>query len=310
MLRDLWNRYKLNLKNDRLDDTIWLYFNLLLDKALSIFEYEVNGDDDGNLTMFCQEFERRLILSGSCGVIPCPHDDALPLAVYAYGCVPTYYYDQYERFNWSSPLGAGEKIIVRNAPIFSNLPKAKRNDGDGIMVYNDSTHDGLYRLIYHYAELLTHLSLSIRSVSINMREPSAIPTVSTNRLAYLINNFKRKILNGDFKPMVDLGLSTVKWVDNKGVPSNTLSELYEVRKKILLEFYNSIGVKTGYEKKGNVISEELDSNDEMLRINVDDMLKHRQQAMKEIEKRFGILITVKLKGGGGNVSDGTSMQES
>lgn len=294
-------------KEQRLERTIKIYFNLLFDIALTRFKYSIvdlAGYDEYFVNQLLKEIERRLILTGMCGIIKKPNTKKIniPIAVYVYGYTPTWYFDFFKNFTWFSPVDAGECYNPKNIFIQSSYD-VSGNTSSGIVGFNDNTHDGLFELIYHYAELLAHLSISIRSVSINMREPSAIPSVSTSKLSYVINNFKAKILGGDFMPVTDLGLSTVKWVDNRGVNSNTLSELIESRKKLLLEFYNLLGVKTGYEKKGNVVVDELNANDEMLQLNFADMIKHRQELLGLIKDEYGINITVSLNTDGGGYDE-------
>lgn len=286
-------------KEDRLERLIHIYFNLLFDIALTRFKYRIIDKgvySEYFLNQLFLEVEKRLILAGVCAVIDKKDTGkTVPIAAYAYGYGVTWYFDFFDNFNWFSPVDSGYCKDEKNIDIeyqYSEDVKEK-----GLVGYNDSTHDGLFEFIYHYAETIAHLTLSIQCVSINMREPSSIPTVSTNRLAYVINNFKKKIFKGDFMPVEDLGLSTVKWVDNKGVTNNTLSELVETRKKMLLEFYNLLGVKTGYEKKGNVVTEELNANEEMLRLNFDDMLKHRGMFVDMINEKYGIKVEVYIKGG-------------
>ena len=62
-------------------------------------------------------------------------------------------------------------------------------------------------------------------------------------------------------------------------------------------FYNDIGVKTGYSKKGNMIQEEVEANDSMLLLNISDMLDSRKKGVEKVNAMYGTNWSVKLAEG-------------
>ena len=83
-----------------------------------------------------------------------------------------------------------------------------------------------------------------------------------------------------------------EFVKGEKIESTLLPNILEKKKKVLLDFYNTFGIRTGIEKKGNVIEDEISSSEPMLQINIDDMLELRMLACKEIYEMWGIKANV------------------
>lgn len=62
------------------------------------------------------------------------------------------------------------------------------------------------------------------------------------------------------------------------------------------DFLNMFGINTvNTQKKERLISDEANANNQMIEINVDVMLEQRQEAAEEINKRYGLNITVEMR---------------
>ena len=57
-------------------------------------------------------------------------------------------------------------------------------------------------------------------------------------------------------------------------------------------FYNAIGVRTTWKKKGNMIQEEIQANDSMVLLNISDMLESRKRGCEMVNNLFGTNWTV------------------
>ena len=68
----------------------------------------------------------------------------------------------------------------------------------------------------------------------------------------------------------------------------------DARNELLRMFYNEIGVRYNRDKKERMIESEVENDEQMLLLNINDMLKQRQNACKEINNIFGRNISVKL----------------
>ena len=70
--------------------------------------------------------------------------------------------------------------------------------------------------------------------------------------------------------------------------------MIEARENLLNAFYQDIGVRTVWNKKGNMVSDEVGGNQPLLLQNVSDMLNQRKIMCEKINNLYGIKITVDL----------------
>ncbi|MBR5786920.1 MAG: hypothetical protein IKY41_09525 [Clostridia bacterium] len=76
---------------------------------------------------------------------------------------------------------------------------------------------------------------------------------------------------------------------------NSITELIEFQQYVLANFYHSFGINSNYNlKREQLNSDEINVNQEVLRLNIEDMLKCREDGVKKINEKFGLNITVSL----------------
>ena len=76
---------------------------------------------------------------------------------------------------------------------------------------------------------------------------------------------------------------------------NTITELIEFQQYVLANFYHSFGINSNYNlKREQLNSDEINVNQEVLRLNIEDMLKCREDGVEKINEKFGLNITVSL----------------
>jgi len=97
-------------------------------------------------------------------------------------------------------------------------------------------------------------------------------------------------------PIVDRSLTSSPAVipaqsQNKG---QIVLDTIDARKEILRSFYAEIGIRVMPEKRGNLITAEVSENDNALLFNISDMLKCRQEAAENINKLYGLRVSVNL----------------
>ena len=68
----------------------------------------------------------------------------------------------------------------------------------------------------------------------------------------------------------------------------------ETRENLLNAFYSDLGVKTAWNKKGNMINEEVEANNSMLLLNISEMLDQRKQGCEKVNKLFGTNWSVEI----------------
>lgn len=76
---------------------------------------------------------------------------------------------------------------------------------------------------------------------------------------------------------------------------SSITELIEFAQYILANFYHSFGINSNYNlKREQLNSNEIDVNKEVLRLNIDDMLKVREDGVSKINEKYGLNISVSL----------------
>lgn len=250
-------------------------FIFLLDLCSSIFKWDFENMKEKDSVILSAEIEKILMLNGICTVADVGKKEIDIKAFFCEENTPTYYYDVFEK-----------------RTIYSPITSRLLDDTTSVLVWNNNTKSPCNGIINNYAEQLTHIDLSIRNVSINMREPLNVPTASTNKMFAVLKSYRDKIFKGEFEPIQDSGLVQCEFVKGEKYESQLLPNLLDSRKKLLLDFYNTFGIRTGIEKKGNVIENEILSSEPMLRVNIDDMLRLRELACKEIYEMWGIKVKV------------------
>lgn len=250
-------------------------FMFLLDLCTSVFKWNFESLSDKENVILSTEIEKILMLSGICAIYDVGKSD---IDIKAFFC------EEYEQTNYYD--------VFKKRTIRSPLTSKNLDDSVSVLIWNNNTKTPCNGIINSYAEQLTHIDLSIRNVAINVREPLNIPTASTNKMLSILKSYRDKIFKGEYEPIQDSGLVQCEFVKGEKIDNGLLPNIIESRKKLLLDFYNTFGIRTGIEKKGNVIEDEIMSSEPMLRINIDDMLRLRELACKEIYELWGIKATV------------------
>lgn len=76
---------------------------------------------------------------------------------------------------------------------------------------------------------------------------------------------------------------------------SSITELIEFQQYVLANFYHSFGINSNYNlKREQLNSNEIDVNKEVLRLNIDDMLKCREMGVSKINDKYGLDIRVHL----------------
>lgn len=217
-----------------------------------------------------REIEIALASNGLCGVTNRIEDKMIAFAGYWNGGI-TQYYDDFTKFSIMSPKQSKTFEVGK----------------DIVVIRGNSTTSSLLPLICKYAEMLAHVEISIISTLINGRDSGGIPIAGRTNQVAAIENYRKSLVEGDIKPILDPAFSGVQFV---GVNKNTtldIKALVEVRENILNSYYNDIGVKTSWNKKGNMIVEEVRANNPMLLLNINDELENRKKGCEEINELFG-----------------------
>ena len=247
------------------------YKEYLTERVLRLFKWNCGDDKD-----LPRENEIALMLGGSVGITD-KYKGILSAYQGYYAGLTTQYYDVYKQYAVHSPVYSKVLTIGK----------------DVVVGRNNALMNSVYPLIHNTAMKLAHIDVSFIDVLIDGRT-SSVPVAMTEAQKQSLENWRNALCNGKVKSILDPAFSTTKFIDLKGNMSLTIKDLVEVRQNVLEDFYNAIGVRCNHEKKGNMIEEEVTSNDSMLLFNINDMLRCRQNLCEEVNKMYGTNWTVDL----------------
>ena len=257
------------------------WFSKLLNIMLSIFDWQGLPE-----SLPQREIEIQLLLSGHCVVFSKNRE-----VVTTY--VSIFDFDKYYQPTkgvYAQPKLGSDNLILNNY--------------DNCIFYNSSLKDniqgayidtGLSSFIARYARLLADTESTYNIYCVNSRI-TAFPVAKNDKvktsLEKFFNAFKlgRHEIISDDKIIESFNVETPL---NQSAGDRSINWL-ESRDKILEQFYRDIGVKFRNPKQSQMNVEEVESDEQVLLISLDDMLKCRRDGCDLINKKFGLNVSVKV----------------
>ena len=178
-----------------------------------------------------------------------------------------------------------------------NYSKNLKIGEDGVLISNDTLRVGLKPLIAGYTSLLAENRISIRIATI-MKRITEIFSGSDEATIESIREYLRQIEDGKLGVIQENPFLDDVKVQN-GATENTsrLTDLIELEQFLKASMYNELGLQANYNmKRESINSQEAQLGDDALQPLVDNMLKCRKDAVNEINKMYGLDITVEFNG--------------
>lgn len=243
--------------------------NQLLEYMMRLFTWRGLPD-----SIPAHEIDIYLYLYGRCGINKARlNDDLLAVVPEWTGC--TNYLDIPKTYTWCTPIQSGQCYIGKT----------------GVLIDNTLLHNSSYPLIHTTASRLAHIDSTIICALVNGRDNVAIKA-STQKFAADAEAYQRQKYNGIPSFIVDRGFSTIEIDDLKTQNTMNIRELLDSQQLILSEFYETIGINKTVEKRERLITAEAAANEQLLKLNINNMYMCRVKGAEEINKMFGTSITV------------------
>lgn len=230
------------------------------------------------------EVEVRLFLQGHCGIDILPLDGQLT-AFFGQPSGVAKYFDRKPQYSLRSPVWS-KVVNVYN-------PQLKQF-GECVVIYNDTLMNPLYDLVHHYACLLSHTEVTYVHTAVMARVPNGIPVASSEIQKNSFSAFFSKLFNGKFGFVTDLGQMGVETVGAHTNVTQGVEELWNARERILASFLSDIGIKTGINKRSNSVSDEINADTPSLLVNINDMLKAREEGFQRVNEKFHVNWSTKI----------------
>lgn len=257
------------------------YFKLL-DLLINMFEYR-------NLPagISKRDLELNLLITGHATIIAKKDGTLFTPLTSLYG------YDEYYQ---------PTKAVFANPVVITS--KEYTIGEDCTVVYNNSLQDsifyvkadsGLNTFIQRYARQLADIESTINIYTVNSRLTS-IPVSNDNAVMESLKSFFKNLSVGKRAIVSDSSIiENFRNVDiNRTGIKDGVNDWLIARDKILEQFYRDLGIRMTNQKKAQVNTDEVESNDQLLLISSDDMLKARKKGYEETNNMFGTNIEVRL----------------
>lgn len=166
-----------------------------------------------------------------------------------------------------------------------------REKKNAVLVRNNALMNGLRQKIWLYATLLAHCDLTIKVGTVNQRD-SRLYEAITEGNKQGIEEFLRKREMGKQSALVNTGFSLVR-IDEPSTGSKLqLTDVLELRSRLLSQFLEDIGVRRRDTKKERLITDEVQADTELLALNLVDMYDYWKKGAQEINDLWGFNIEI------------------
>lgn len=276
---DLANEFSPQIRRKLTYNKAYRYwYALLANKVISLFDWKGLPFAQHELEIYTQ-----LTMPGYCGVVE-GKDGAL-WVVHGSGVGVTEYPDKWTRFVWACPLGSGTNEIGKGA----------------VLSRNNSLLLSTRHIIEHYSHMLAHTDLSVQAQLINSRS-TGYSLASNDTVKNRIKKFYEALEDGKTEVILtesDLntltGAKPVEFLSDQITgKANSILDYWQVGQNILKDFYTTIGISKPTDKRERLITDEIAQEEPLFKFNVEDMLDQRQKTADELNRVFGLNVSVDL----------------
>ena len=194
-----------------------------------------------------------------------------------------------------------EEMIVSNPRLLKSYNLKRGVDCEvvycsDIDMYDQFELGGLYTLVAKTATMLADGDLSISVAQKNKRLINVLAAEDQNTKNSIDVVIKKQYAGEPYAVVMKSLIDNVQSVPivEKGT-NQDLMQLIEAQQYILSHFYESLGLQTHDQmKKERLITAEVNDNDNIAKLNIDDILASIQEGLDRVNAMFGTSISVKL----------------
>lgn len=241
-------------------------------------------------TLLVSELLKNLIFYGFCVVAnPYRNGSKLPIAVLDKATIGgvTEYSDIAEFSIYANPINDSRTYYYRSL----------NNEQDCVIIRSNQTYTRWISIINKYALLLADCDITTDMSIIALRTNNVLCGSATDSTQInSIKDFFKNLINGQISHIMSNDfMSEVKSFDLKGNKDDMISTTV-VKNNILRQFLREIGIGMGKDKSQAILSDELESDLQILNVNQSNLIEWIQKGLDEASEVFGIdKMTVSIK---------------
>lgn len=190
------------------------------------------------------------------------------------------------------------RAIVSNPWLKFN--KDMRIDEDCVVTFNTKIREPLTPMFNKYSMLLAECDISLRFATINARLP-AILSADDDNTRDSAETVIKDIWDGSkfgivaTRKIAELNKDGLMSSEFASRSQSNIKDLIELRQYIKSSWYMELGIQSNYNmKRESLNSSETTMDESVLLPLIDDMLKSREDGLKQVNEKYGTNITVKL----------------
>lgn len=202
----------------------------------------------------------------------------------------------------------GQDAYNRPTQVIVNNPALKLNttytiNEDCIVIVNDDMKQGLIKIYEYYGQRLIENQITMLMTDYNLRMPFTISS-SDDQTTQSAKEYLNKIIDGSLGVIGEQKLfKALNVTPTNSKQTATFSDLYGYQQFIIAQLNNIIGLATNNNmKRERLTTNEIEINKNASYPLIDNMLRNRQQAVEQINKMFGLDISVEYNSIWGNDS--------
>ena len=253
------------------------YIQYYLARLQSMFKYDGLPD-----SIPAKWLEHYLLVNGSCAFVM--DGDDLIVTTGGWGGIPDRYYIPTE-------------YIVANPYVKESTRRTYTLGEDCVVMRNDTYVQGLMPMLVKYCSQMVENDITFNTADILSRAMLMITAV-TDSDKQSVELWLKKLRRGELSAMGELPAMTGNQDRSINITpfqqvAGTLTDLIEYHQYLKAGLFNELGLNSNYNMKREAInSNESQLNDDALHPLIDDMLRMRQEGLKEVNEMFGTNITV------------------
>lgn len=245
---------------------------VLINKIIRLFKYEGLPP-----TIPGTELEKITMLTGKAGIVNSSKYGyvAVPAAPYGVGLYPAYY----PLAIWTTPLIKGDGVVNK----------------DIVIIRNNAFLTGMELTVNRYARMLADVESTLALTLVNVRQP-AMAAAPDEHTAYSYQAARLAMTLGDTEAILNKSvLDDIKTIDAiHTIPATLLTDIVQVRDELLSQFFAEFGVASRQSKRAPMTITEVESDVQVMTVNITDMLESRKESLAALRSVFGLDVTVEL----------------
>lgn len=189
----------------------------------------------------------------------------------------------------------GRPTIMTVANPWLNFNATLEIGKDVVLMRNDTMMMGLIPIYSKYVTIMNENEITMVLASISKRVNNLI-SVSDDNTAESARVYLKKLEEGDLGYIFESKLFDSLKTSPMGSGGHVqLTELIELQQYLKASMYNEIGLNANFNmKRERLNTSEVEMNSDNLYPLVDNMLEHRRLALEEVNKKYGLNITVEF----------------